>query len=113
MVLFSIGSIDIGWFEIFLSALLAILLVVVWFVWRFAKKNTMRGAYGVIVSRDVLKFGKLLEEELKGIRDKVSESKSGAVSKDRTEILFRVNKTFDIVGKMEKYLSQEVGGLEK
>lgn len=112
LVLFSVGSIDIGWFEILLAALLLILLFTVWFTVRLLRKNTIRSAYSTVISRDVLKFGVMIEQELEEIKKKISAGSTVLEVDTKSEITFRIDKIFEIVAKMKKYLSQEIGKLK-
>lgn len=113
LVLFTLGSVDFGWFEILLIVILLILAVAVWFVLFIVKKGTVRGAYSTVIGRDVEKFSAMLKEEIDEVKKKVSLKKTIEDPDARTEVLYRIDKLYDTVAKMKKYLGQEIGKMKK
>lgn len=103
LVLFSLGPIDIGWFEVFLVAVVLFFAVMSWLLYRELRRRTMRGAYSTIIGRDVVKFSDMLEEELTEIKKEVATPGE----------IYRLDKALDVVTRMKKYLGQEVGKIKK
>jgi len=107
-VVLSLGVIDLGWFEIFL---------LVFFIFLFGggalglyyeSLKRKRGAYRVIVGRDIQKFRTLLESALKEIE---TLNGSGDNEKQVRKKHF-IDQMKSNLEKMNKYLEEEVSRLE-
>jgi len=99
----SLGFVDLGWFEI---ALMLTLLIGAGFGiggWYYLAKKEKRGAYGIILARDVDKLTVLLQNQL-------SELETALFSPDesvRLRATMFLDKIKETIAKMKKYLSQE------
>lgn len=104
-IIFSLGVIEFGWFEIFLSTILLILVAVGIGVWKYLAKLSLRTAYIVVVVRDIKKFAKIFETNLNNIEKRIYDKKNKINKQSKEEIDFEIKQIRDSVGKMDKFLS--------
>ena len=104
----SLGFIDLGWFEILLIAMIIITLGAGLAAWRYVSQKNTRGAYKIIVGRDIEKLSTLLSghlKELEGLQELHDPSRS-------TQATALIEKMKEVVAKMKKYLGEEVSKLK-
>ena len=104
-IILSLGRfINLGWFEIFIIAMLIIISgasVIAW--WYVAKKKTHE-AYKIIIGRDLEKLGTLLSSNLKELESlqEVHDLNSS------TQAIACVERMKETISKMKKYIGEEV-----
>jgi hypothetical protein len=104
----SLGFIDLGWFEIFLIAMLMMISGAGLIAWWYISKTKTREAYKIIVGRDIEKLSTLLSghlKELEGLQELHDPSRS-------TQATALIDKMKEVVAKMKKYLGEEVSKLK-
>ena len=72
-----------------------------------------RGTYGTIITRDVVKFADMLDEKLGEVQKGVTSLTDSCATSHKQEIVFHLDAMTDVVERMRKYLSQEVGKMKK
>ncbi|TSC83557.1 MAG: Uncharacterized protein G01um101417_540 [Parcubacteria group bacterium Gr01-1014_17] len=104
----SLGFIDLGWFEIFLIAMLLIAGGAGFAAWRYIARQKTRGAYRTIIGRDIEKVSALFSDNLKEL-----EHAEGLPDPSRaTKVTALIERMKDTVAKMKKYLGEEVSKLK-
>ncbi len=107
VVVFSVGFVDLGWFEI---ALIIILLVISGGSlgsWYYVIEKERKSAYGVIASRDVAKMSKLLGDDLTEIENIIKQQKR--LQKGLRPQLHSVFKSMRAdINNMKKYLGKSI-----
>ncbi len=107
-VIISLGFVDLGWFEIFLIAVLLAASIGGVGAWQFARRRQIRGAYGVILARDIEKLCTMLEDQIKEV-EPLKESHDPRLS---AQASFMFTKIEDTIARMKKYLKQEAERLK-
>ncbi len=110
-IILSIGFIDLGWFEIFIIGILLVAFVVSALAWYYIAVKRKREAYRVVAVRDIDKLTKLLAEDLEGLESWVQKSKDNLKKRAKPEMEFYLKSLHSTVGKMKKYLRQELNKL--
>lgn len=98
------GFIDLGWFEIFLIAMLIIISAASIIAWWYVSKKKTQEAYKIIVGRDIEKLSALLSDHLKEIEG-MQELHDPSRSTHAAEHIERMKET---ISKMKKYIGEEV-----
>lgn len=102
----SIGSLDLGWFEILLLFGLAVAAVASFAAWHFTAEREKRGAYKTIIGRDIEKLTTMLENDLQSFKELRTSSSSD--EKIHAETENRIAKMQEKIDKMKKYLPEEM-----
>lgn len=110
-VILSFGFIDLGWFEIFLIAILFIVSGFSVTAWYYVMQEKKREAYQIIAGRDIDKLTSLLEANLNELEG-FCQSASGVKPALSQGMELYLKKIRDTIGKMKKYLGQEVEKLK-
>ncbi len=105
------GFINLGWFEIFIIAMLVIISGSSFISWRYASKNKMHQAYGIIAGRDVEKMAALLEGDLAEL-EKLLSIGARPEFPEKAGSLHLFAKLHETIAKMKKYLGEEVGKIK-
>ncbi|MBI2450801.1 MAG: hypothetical protein HYV52_00465 [Parcubacteria group bacterium] len=106
-VILSIGILNLGWFEIILLSIFALISGASAVAYFYILNKQKKGAYSIITIRDVEKFALLLENELKELETRVKDR-----SDRRVEIEFVVGKIKNIIARMKKYIPEEIKKLK-
>jgi hypothetical protein len=104
-IIFSVGAIEFGWFEIFLSTIVLILVAVGVGVWRYLAELSLRTAYTVVVVRDIKKFSKIYESNIGNIEKRIYDKSNKISKQSKEEIDFEIKQLRDSVGKMDKFIT--------
>lgn len=104
----SLGFIDLGWFEIFLIAMIIVTSGAGLAAWRYVSQKNTRGAYKIIVGRDIEKLSTLLTDHLKELED-AQELHDPSRAAKVASLIERMKET---IAKMKKYLGEEVSKLK-
>lgn len=104
----SFGFIELGWFEIFIIVILAAATGWSLWSWRNLKRAQMRGAYAIVLGRDVEKLSDLLAENINELSGIVS-VKSGL---DVPKLTYLIGKMKENIDKIKKYIKQEAEKLK-
>ncbi len=105
--IFTIGVLDIGWFEIFLILLVAVMAVSGFGYWYYLKNSEKRSAYRIVVGRDMKNMCALLGEQIEAL-DKWGKRQEFVNDKDKNEFSHISQKMKDIAIRMVKYLGEEI-----
>lgn len=103
----SLGFIDLGWFEIFLIAMVIIISGAGFATWWYVSKKNLLGAYKIIVGRDIEKLSTLLTDHLKEL-EYAQELHDPSRA---TKVALLIERMKETIAKMKKYLGEEVGKL--
>ncbi|MFC1731823.1 cohesin domain-containing protein [candidate division KSB1 bacterium] len=106
-VIFSLGVVEFGWFEIFLSTLILISIAVGVGAWRYVSEQSLRGAYIVIIVRDIKKFSDLLDGHIKTLEKELKNSKNKIDKESKVVIDHKLEQLKDTTKKMGKYLTEQ------
>lgn len=104
----SLGFIDLGWFEIFLIAMVIITSGAGLAAWRYVSQKNTRGAYKIIVGRDIEKLSTILSDYLKELED-AQELHDPSRATKVASLIERMRET---TAKMKKYIGEEVNKLK-
>ncbi len=107
----TLGFADLSWFEIFVIAILLFLAIGASVAWYYIKEREKGEAYKIIVSRDIKKISKLVEDNLKELED-LHEGTKTFTPATKTQANTMIAKMKMNVGKMKKYLSAEIEKLK-
>ncbi|MBI2454241.1 MAG: hypothetical protein HYV54_01565, partial [Parcubacteria group bacterium] len=99
----SFGFIELGWFEIALMMVLLIGAGLGLGGWYYLAKKETRGAYGVILARDIDKLAVLLQGQLSELETALFSPNESV----RLRVTIFLDKMKETIAKMKKYLSQE------
>ena len=106
-VVLSIGSVDLGWFEIFVIIILLVVSGTSLTAWYYVSTNRKREAYKIIAGRDLDKLSALLVDDLEKLEIQFKDI-IGVEPKAKTEIKFHFSKIKETIAKMKKYLGEEI-----
>lgn len=107
-IIVSLGFINLGWFEIFLIAMLVVISGASLIAWRYVSQKNTRGAYRIIVGRDIEKLSTLLLNHLKELED-AQKLDDPSRSTKAAALIGRMRET---IMKMKKYIGEEVDKLK-
>jgi hypothetical protein len=103
----SIGLLNLGWPEIMLVIILAIVAIGSVFLWRNALAKDKRRAYAIIAGRDVENLATVLQDDLGHLT--TTYSSFTAPSPGATnEVAVLIKRMQDTLGKLKKYVGEEV-----
>ncbi len=108
----SVGLVELGWFEIALIVLLLIVSGVSISAWYYLSLKRKRAAYKMVAARDIDKLTKLLADDLKGLEEWIEKLKNGFERRAKPEMKFHLKNMRQTIGKMRKYLRQELDKLQ-
>lgn len=104
----SLGFVDLGWFELFLLLIVVVLAATSVVAWNYIEEQKKRGAYAVITSRDVKKFGELLDNDIVEIERRLHNIEPEIQGEIRTII----EKMKNTVTTLKKHIAKEVERLK-
>ncbi len=110
-VVFTLGFIDLGWFEISIIVILLFIATGATIAWYYIKRRETSEAYKIVVSRDIKKISKLIEDNLKEIEYHHENVKTPTAASN-TQMNTLISKMKVNVNKMKKYLSKEMEQLK-
>lgn len=105
-IILSVGFIDIGWFEILLFVILAVVSGASIIVIIYNARQNKSSAYQIIAIRDVKKMGILLEEDVAKLENWFNSANVEPHIREQSRHFFE--KTKDTIAKMKKYISKEL-----
>ncbi|MCK5022010.1 MAG: hypothetical protein KAR54_02065 [Candidatus Pacebacteria bacterium] len=106
-IIFSLGLMDLGWFEIFIIIMLTLSIGGTIGVWYYLSQKEVKEAYKIIANRDVKKMSKLLDEDVSFIEKEFKKEKKIS-SEGKVSIESYIKKIKDNIKKMDKYLGIEI-----
>jgi hypothetical protein len=107
-IIFSIGSFDFDWFEMFLIVVL-IVLIIAGLIWHYLSRRTeRRQAFTIIARRDAEKLSDLLTSQLEEAQKRFQGIAEETSSTAKTELGEFLTRAQDTVLKMKKYLGEEI-----
>ena len=106
-VIFSLGLVEFGWFEIFLLTLVLISITAGVGAWRYVSEQSLRGAYIVIIVRDIKKFSDLLDGHIKVLEKQLKSKKNKLDTESKAVIDHKIEQLKDTTKKMGKYLTEQ------
>jgi len=107
-IIWSLGVIDLGWLEIFIILTLLVATGVSLIAWWYVAKKKTRGAYKIIIGRDIEKLSALLSDDLKELEDAQKLDDSSRLA----QAITLINKMKETIAKMKKYIGEEVSKLK-
>jgi len=110
-IVLSIGFVDLGWFEIFIIMILAIVSIASISAWYYVIAKQKREAYKTIAVRDIDKLSTLLANDAKKLEDRLKDV-FDVNPKTKAEIKFYLGKMKETIAKMKKYLGKEIEKLK-
>lgn len=108
---FSIGTVDVGLFELLIILILLVISGVSIASWFYVSKETKDRAYAIILGRDVTKLTNLLEEDLLKLED-THKREEGVSPQAEAKLSFITERMKENMGKMIKYVGQQMRKLE-
>lgn len=105
-VILSVGSVDIGWFEILLFVILLIVSGVSIVLFKYIQNQKKREAYRIIVTRDVIKFTTMLTNDIANIENWCKEA--NLVDGKKEEIRHLLKKIKDTTIRIKKNINKEL-----
>ena len=107
-VIISIGSLDLGAFDLIILGLSMVVLGAAVVYWNFLRTRNRRDVYKTIAMRDVEKFAEMLENDVEALQSLHGDGVGAHDEKTHTDINARIGRMKEKIAKMRKYLPQEV-----
>ena len=76
-------------------------------MWRYVSEQSLRGAYIVIIVRDIKKFSALLDGHIKALEKQLKSKKNKLSTESKTVIDHKLEQLKDTTEKMGKYLTEQ------